>query len=327
MKIALFSAKRYDRRSFDAALSSYPGIIVKYFEPRLEAESAPLAAGFDAVCAFVNDDLSEPVLSRLAEQGVRLVLLRCAGFNQVNLAAAGSLGLTVARVPDYSPHAVAEHTLALLLTLIRRTHRAHARVREGNFELDGLMGFDLHGKTVGVVGTGKIGRCVVQIFQGFGCEVLAHDPVPRNDLGVRYVPLEDLLRLSRIVTLQCPLNGATRHLINAQRLALMPQGSLLVNTSRGAVIDTKAVIQALKTRHLGGLAIDVYEEEAALFFEDHSDDVLTDDVFARLLTFPNVLITAHQAFFTEEAVSAIASTTLDNALAFFAKGAPLYPVR
>ncbi len=327
MKIALFSAKRYDRLSFDAALAAHPGLSLTHLEPRLDAASAVLAAGFDAVCAFVNDDLSAPVLAQLQAQGVRLVLLRCAGFNQVDLKAAQALGLTVARVPEYSPHAVAEHTLALLLTLIRRTHRAHNRVREGNFELDGLLGFDLHGKTVGVIGTGRIGRCVVTIFQGLGCEVLVHDPFPHPEVTARYVPLDELLAASRVVMLQCPLNAATHHLINAERLALMPRGSVLVNTSRGAVVDTKAVIDALKSGHLGGLAIDVYEEEAALFFENHSDEVLTDDVFARLLTFPNVLITAHQAFFTEEALSAIASVTLGNASAFAAQAEPLHRVQ
>jgi D-lactate dehydrogenase len=327
MKIALFSAKRYDRLSFEAALPAYPGLRITHFEPRLDAASAVLAAGFDAVCAFVNDELSGPVLAQLHAQGVRLVLLRCAGFNHVDLKAAERLGLTVARVPEYSPHAVAEHTLAMLLTLIRRTHRAHNRVREGNFELDGLLGFDLHGKTVGVVGAGRIGRCVVRIFQGLGCEVLVHDPFPHPEVTARYVSLAELVAASRVVLLQCPLNAATHHLINADLLARMPRGGVLVNTSRGAVVDTRAVIDALKSGHLGGLAIDVYEEEAALFFEDHSDEVLTDDVFARLLTFPNVLITAHQAFFTEEALSAIADITLGNAAAFSTTGEPLHPVR
>jgi D-lactate dehydrogenase len=327
MKIALFSAKRYDRLSFDAALPAHPGLSLTHLEPRLDVASAVLAAGFDAVCAFVNDDLSAPVLAQLQAQGVRLVLLRCAGFNQVDLKAAQALGLTVARVPEYSPHAVAEHTLALLLTLIRRTHRAHNRVREANFELDGLLGFDLHGKSVGVIGTGRIGRCVVKIFQGLGCEVLVHDPFPHPDVTARYVPLDDLLAASKVVMLQCPLNAATHHLINAERLARMPRGSVLVNTSRGAVVDTKAVIGALKAGHLGGLAIDVYEEEAALFFENHSDEVLTDDVFARLLTFPNVLITAHQAFFTEEALTAIADVTLRNARGFHDRGEPLHRVQ
>ena len=326
MHIAFFSAKRYDRLSFDRLTPAHPGLTLRYIEARLDAASAVLAQGADAVCVFVNDTLSAPVLTQLAAAGVKLVLLRCAGFNQVDLKAAAALGLVVARVPEYSPHAVAEHTLALLLTLVRKTHRAHNRVREGNFDLDGLLGFDLHGKTVGVVGTGRIGRCVVRIFQGLGCEVLVHDPVPHPDVSARYVPLEELLRASKAVMLQCPLNAATHHLINAERLGLMPRGSVLVNTSRGAVVDTKAVIDALKSGHLGGLAIDVYEEEAALFFEDHSDEVLTDDVFARLQTFPNVLVTAHQAFFTEEALGAIADITLGNAAAFASRGEPLHRV-
>jgi D-lactate dehydrogenase len=326
MKIALFNAKRYDRLSFSAKLPEHPGITITFLEPRLDATSATLAHGHDAICAFVNDDLSAPVLELLAKQGTRLVLLRCAGFNQVDLKAAAHLGIAVARVPEYSPHAVAEHSLALLLTLIRRTHRAYNRVREGNYELDGLQGFDLHGKTVGVVGTGRIGRCLVKILQGFGCEVLAYDPVPHPDVTARYVALEELLRASQVVMLQCPLNPQTHHLINAERLALMPRGSILINTSRGAVLDTKAVIQTLKTGHLGGLAIDVYEEETPLFFEDRSDELLTDDVFARLLTFPNVLITAHQAFLTEEALSAIATVTLENAKLFAAHGEPLHRV-
>ncbi len=322
MKVALFSAKRYDRQSFARAGAQD----FSFIDARLDLHSVAAAAGHQAVCAFVNDQLDAPVLQRLAELGVKLVLLRCAGFNQVDLPAAKALGLTVARVPEYSPHAVAEHTLALLLTLIRRVHRAHARVREGNFGLDGLLGFDLYGKTVGVVGTGRIGRCVVKIFQGLGCEVLVHDPFPSPEVSAAYVPLEELLRRSRVLMLQCPLTATTRHLVNAESLALMPQGAVLVNTSRGAVVDTRAVIDALKSGHLGGLAIDVYEEEAALFFADHSDEVLTDDVFARLQTFPNVLITAHQAFFTEEALAAIAETTLANAAAFASTGQVLHPV-
>jgi D-lactate dehydrogenase len=323
MKVALFSAKRYDRQSF--ALAGAEGF--SFIEARLNLETASAASGHQAVCAFVNDRLDAPVLRRLHELGVRLVLLRCAGFNNVDLMAAQQLGMAVARVPEYSPHAVAEHTLALLLTLIRKTHRAHARVREGNFELDGLLGFDLHGKTVGVAGTGRIGRCVVKIFQGLGCEVLAHDPFPHPEVTAPYVGLDELLARSRVLLLQCPLNADTRHLINAERLTRMPRGAILVNTSRGAVIDTKAVIRALKSGHLGGLAIDVYEEEAELFFADHSDEVLTDDVFARLLTFPNVLITAHQAFFTEEALSAIAQITLANLRAFEATGRALHEVK
>lgn len=322
MQIALFSAKRYDRQSFDAAGAQH----IRYIDARLSLETVGAADGCEAVCVFVNDCLDAAVLGRLQALGVKLVLLRCAGFNNVDLAASRRLGLAVARVPEYSPHAVAEHTLALLLTLVRKTHRASNRVREGNFELDGLLGFDLHGKTVGVIGTGRIGACVARIFQGLGCEVLGHDPQPDASLGLQYLPLDELLRRSRVVMLQCPLNAATRHLINADRLSLMPRGSLLINTSRGAVIDTPAVVQALKSGHLGGLAIDVYEEEAGLFFADRSDEVITDDVFARLLTFPNVLITAHQGFFTEEALAAIAETTLANARAFAASGRALHPV-
>lgn len=322
MKTACFSAKRYDRQSLAAAGASD----WQYIDARLDLSTAGVADGCDAVCVFVNDQLDAAVLARLAAGGVKLVLLRCAGFNHVDLAAAARLGIAVARVPEYSPHAVAEHSLALLLTLIRKTHRAHARVREGNFELDGLLGFDLHGKTVGVIGTGRIGACVARIFQGLGCEVLAHDPQPDPSLGVRYVGLEALLASSRVVLLQCPLTPVTRHLMNAERLALMPRGAVLVNTSRGAVLDTRAAIAALKTGQLGGLALDVYEEEAALFFEDRSSELIADDVFARLMTFPNVLITAHQAFFTEEALAAIAETTLANARAFAQTGRPLHPV-
>jgi D-lactate dehydrogenase len=322
MRVALFSAKRYDRQSFEQA----GALGFSFIESRLDLNSAAAAADHQAVCVFVNDRLDAPVLEKLAQLGVQLVLLRCAGFNQVDVATAQRLGLAVARVPEYSPHAVAEHTLALLLTLVRKIHRAHARVREGNFELDGLLGFDLHGKTVGVVGTGRIGRCVVDIFVGLGCKVLAHDPAPNPDVPATYVDLHTLLSSSRVVVLQCPLTEATRHLINAERLDSMQTGAVLINTSRGAVIDTPAVIQALKRGKLGGLAIDVYEEEAALFFTDRSSDVLTDDVFARLQTFPNVLITAHQAFFTEEALAAIARTTLDNLEAFASSGKPRHPV-
>lgn len=322
MRTVCFSAKRYDRQSFAAAGAEG----WRYVEARLELDTVSAAEGCEAVCVFVNDRLDAAVLERLQTLGVKLVLLRCAGFNHVDLIAAQRLGLAVARVPEYSPHAVAEHTLALLLTLVRKTHRAHARVREGNFELDGLLGFDLHGKTVGVLGTGRIGRCVVKIFQGLGCEVLCHDPQPHPEVSAPYVGLDELLMRSRVLMLQCPLTEATRHLINAERLAAMPRGAILVNTSRGAVVDTRAVIDALKSGHLGGLAIDVYEEEAGLFFQNHSDEVIADDVFVRLQTFPNVLITAHQGFFTEEALAAIAQTTLANLDAFQRSGQPLHSV-
>jgi D-lactate dehydrogenase len=251
--------------------------------------------------------------------------LRCAGFNNVDLDAARRLGVQVARVPAYSPHAVAEHTVGLILTLARKLHRAIGRVREGNFALDGLLGSELFGRTVGIVGTGKIGLVLARALSGFGVTLLATDKQENAEciaLGVRYVPLDDLLRASDVVTLHCPLTSESRHMIDGPRLALMRPGALLVNTSRGALIDTSAVIDALKRRRLGGVAIDVYEEEEQLFFEDHSSEILQDDNFARLLTFPNVVVTGHQAFFTENALADIARTTIDN-LTAFERGAPL----
>lgn len=314
MRVAVFSTKPYDRESL-ARHAEGSGHSFTFLEPRLRPETAPLAGGHEAVCAFVNDDLSAPVLEALHAGGTRLIALRSAGFNHVDVARAEALGLVVARVPAYSPHAVAEHTVALILALDRKIHRAFARVREGNFALEGLLGFDLCGQTVGVVGTGQIGRVVVRILNGFGCQVLAHDPHPDRSveaLGAEYVPLEDLLRRSAIVTLHCPLTPQTRHLIDARAIALMRRGAMLVNTSRGALIDTRAVIAGLKSGQLGHLGLDVYEEEADLFFEDLSNRTLQDDVFARLLTFGNVIVTGHQAFFTREALDAIATTTLEN---------------
>ncbi|TVQ50609.1 MAG: 2-hydroxyacid dehydrogenase [Phycisphaerales bacterium] len=314
MRVAVFSAKSYDRQFLEAANAEH-GHELRFFEPRLSTETAPLAGGFDAVCVFVNDVLKRATLVILREGGTRLIALRCSGFNNVDLEAADELDMKVVRVPAYSPHAVAEHTLALILGLNRRITRASARVHEGNFSLEGLLGFDLHGRTVGVVGTGRIGQVVVQILRGFGCRLLGHD-VTESDacmrLGLEYVPLEQLFRESDIVTLHCPLTPETYRIINADALMQMQRGTMLINTSRGALVDTRAVIDALKTGRLGYLGIDVYEEEADLFFEDLSDQVLQDDVFARLLTFPNVLITGHQAFFTEDALRNIASTTLHN---------------
>jgi len=314
MRVAVFSSKSYDRRFLEAANAEH-GHDLRFFEPRLNPETAPLAGGFDAVCVFVNDVLSRATLEILREGGTRLIALRCSGFNNVDLAAADELDMKVVRVPAYSPHAVAEHTLALILALNRRITRASARVHEGNFSLDGLLGFDLHGRTVGIVGTGRIGQVVAQILHGFGCRLLGHD-VAESDmctqLGLQYVPLEQLFGESDIITLHCPLTPETHRIIDADALAQMKRGSMLINTSRGALVDTRAVIDALKTGRLGYLGIDVYEEEADLFFEDLSDQVLQDDVFARLLTFPNVLITGHQAFFTEDALRNIASTTLHN---------------
>jgi D-lactate dehydrogenase len=326
MHVAVFSTRPYDRRFLGGAGGTH---VWRFIEGRLDADSAAAAQGCDAVCAFVNDRLDAAALARLHALGVRLVALRCAGFNQVDLAAAAGLGIAVGRVPEYSPHAVAEHTVALLLTLNRKVHRAHARVREGNFALEGLLGFDLHGRTIGVVGTGKIGACFLRIMAGFGCRLLAHDPAPDpacERLGARYVDLPELLAGSDVVSLHCPLTPATRHLIDAAALASMKPGAMLINTSRGAVIDTRAVIAALKRGTLGSLGIDVYEEEADLFFRDLSGEVLHDDVFARLLTFPNVVVTGHQAFFTEDALSAIAATTVANLDAFEATGRPAHPV-
>jgi D-lactate dehydrogenase len=328
MNIAFFSAKPYEKPFFEAAGSGSRQSFT-YFEASLSAATASLAAGHDAVCAFVNDRLDAPVLEALKASGVRFVVLRSAGFNHVDLAAAERLGLPVARVPAYSPHAVAEHTVALILDLNRKIHRAHARVREGNFSLDGLMGFDLHGRTAGVIGTGTIGLCTARILAGFGMKLLAFDPV-RNPamevLGARYVALDTLFAESDVVTLHCPLTPQTRHLIDAAALAKMKTGVMLVNTSRGAVIDTPAVIAALKDGRLGHLGLDVYEEEADLFFEDLSDKVIQDDVFARLLSFPNVLVTGHQAFFTADALHGIAGTTIANITGFEQDGRAVHEI-
>lgn len=328
MHIVVYSARSYDRRFLEQANADNRHIL-SYLEARLDSTTALAANGAQAVCAFVNDCLDADVLRRLHAQGVRLILLRSAGFNHVDLVAASDLGLSIARVPEYSPHAVAEHTVALILTLNRKTHRAYARVREGNFALEGLLGFDLHASTVGVIGTGKIGSCLARIMTAFGCRVLACDPQPNLDLqafGVEYIALPELLSASDVVSLHCPLTPDTRHLIDEPALALMKPGSMLVNTSRGAVVDTRAVIAALKCKQLGGLALDVYEEEGDLFFRDMSEDVLQDDVFARLLTFPNVLVTGHQGFFTVQAMTAIAQTTLNNADVFARNGRPAHPV-
>jgi D-lactate dehydrogenase len=316
MDVAVFSTKPYDRSFLDAANAGRHDLT--YFEPRLTPETVALADGYDAVCAFVNDRLNADVLDALADEGIRLIALRSAGFNHVDLQAADERGLTVARVPAYSPHAVAEHALALILTLNRKTNRAYNRVREGNFSLDGLMGFDLHGKTAGVVGTGKIGRIFARIMDGVGCRVLAFDPYPDSEAEayVDYVSRPTLFRESDIVSLHCPLTPETHHMVDQDAIATMKDGVMLINTSRGGLVDTRAVVEGLKNETIGHLGLDVYEEEENLFFEDLSDRVIQDDVFMRLLTFPNVLITGHQAFFTEEALENIAATTLENITAF-----------
>lgn len=314
MRVAVFSAKAHDREFLTRANEAGEHVL-EFFEPRLTAATVPLATGFPAVCAFVNDELDAPVIEGLARGGLRVIALRCAGFNNVDLTAAEQAGVTVVRVPAYSPHAVAEHTVGLILALNRGLHRAHQRVREGDFSLEGLMGFDLAGRTAGIIGTGQIGRIVARVLHAFGCRVLAMDPKEDPDcvsLGVEYVSQETLLSESDIVTLHCPLTPETHHLIDAGAVERMNPGVMLINTSRGAIVDTDAVIAGLKSRRIGYLGIDVYEEEADLFFQDLSNEVIQDDVFARLLTFPNVLITGHQAFFTRDALQDIAETTIAN---------------
>ncbi|VXC41298.1 fermentative D-lactate dehydrogenase, NAD-dependent [Pseudomonas sp. 8Z] len=320
MRICLFSSKRYDRDSFSAA-ERPAGWELHFQEARLTLDSAVLAAGHEVVCAFINDDLSAPVLERLAAGGTRLIALRSAGYNHVDLTAAQRLGLPVVRVPAYSPHAVAEHAVALVMTLNRRIHRAVNRTRDGDFSLHGLTGFDLHGKTVGVIGGGKIGQVFARIMHGFGCQVLIYDPFPLEGLtalGARQANLDQVIAQSDILSLHCPLTDSSYHLIDAERLGQMKRGAMLINTGRGALVDTPALIDALKNGQLGYLGLDVYEEESELFFEDHSDLPLQDDTLARLLSFPNVIVTAHQAFLTHEALGAIAQTTLDNVAAWAA---------
>ncbi len=314
MRVAVFSAKPYDQQFLNAANGDGNHELV-FFEARLTPATAPLAAGFSAVCAFINDQLSEETVRAIAATGTQLIALRSAGFNNVDLKVAKELGLTVVRVPAYSPYAVAEHAVGLILMLNRKLYRAYNRVRDDNFALQGLLGFDLHGATVGVVGTGKIGQCFSKIMNGFGCKLLAYDPYPSQvclDLGMEYVPLPDLLAASDVVSLHCPLMPETHHLLNADSLSGLKTGAMVINTSRGGLIDTPAMIAAIKSGQVGYLGIDVYEQEANLFFEDLSDTVIQDDDFQLLQSFPNVVITAHQAFFTREALTNIAETTISN---------------
>jgi D-lactate dehydrogenase len=327
MDVAVFSSKSYDRQFLGAAAAGKHRL--RFLDPRLSAETAILAKGAGAVCAFVNDQVDAAVLAEFQRLGIGLVALRSAGFNNVDLDAARRCGIVVARVPGYSPDAVAEHTVAMILALNRNIHRAWVRVREGNFSLDGLLGFNLRGRVVGVIGTGQIGAAVIRIMLGFGCRIVAHDPQPDPalaSLGVRYLALPEVLAAADILTLHCPLTPETRHLIDAAAIARMRKGVMLLNTSRGAIIDTAAAIAGLKDGSIGHLGLDVYEEEAALFFEDRSDRMIPDDIFARLLTFPNVLITGHQGFFTTEALTAIAATTLANIATFEATGHALHEV-
>lgn len=313
MKVALFGCKPYDRRFFEAANESYNHELI-FLEPHLHEKTALLAKDAEAVCIFVNDEVNADTLEILAKQGVHLIALRCAGYNNIDLEAAKRLGMQIVRVPAYSPYAVAEHAIALILSLNRKIHRAYYRVREGNFSLNGLLGFDLHGRTVGIIGTGKIGYLTGQILAGFGCRILAYDPYPNSNFSQfgQYVSLEELYAESDIISLHCPLTEKNRHLIGEKAISKMKPGVMLINTSRGGLIDTQAVIAGLKDKTIGYLAIDVYEKEADLFFEDLSSEVIQDDMFERLLTFPNVIVTGHQAFFTEEALNNIANTTLSN---------------
>jgi len=314
MKIIVYSSKPYDRKFLDEANRSFAHEL-EYCSWPLTPQTVRTADNKPCVCVFVHDQLTRAVLTSLKAGGCELIALRCAGFNNVDLKAAAELGLAVVRVPAYSPESVAEHTVGLMLTLSRKTHRAYNRVRDGNFSLDGLLGFELHGKTVGIIGTGRIGAAVARILNGFGAHILGVDISPNEvctRLGVRYAGLEELYREADIISLHCPLTPETRHLIDEAALGKMKTGVMLINTSRGAVVDTDAVIRSLKSGKLGYLGLDVYEQEEHLFFEDLSDAIITDDVFERLLTFPNVLITGHQAFFTVEAMRSIAQTTMDN---------------
>ena len=314
MKVSIFSTKSYDRQFFTAANAQYQHELT-FLEPRLDRQTALLAKDAIAVCVFVNDEVDQATIEVLANLNVRLLALRSAGYNHVDVQAAKNLGIKLVRVPAYSPYAVAEHTVGLILTLNRKLHRAYNRVREGNFSLEGLLGFDLHDRTIGIIGTGRIGSIFAKIMTGFGCKVLAYDLYHNPEceaIAVEYVDLPQLLSQSDIISLHCPLSPETHHLINEEAIAQMKPHAMLINTSRGALIDTDAVITALKSSQIGALGLDVYEQESKLFFEDHSDRILQDDTFARLMTFPNVMITGHQAFFTEDAMRAIAEITLAN---------------
>ncbi len=314
MKIAVFATKGYDKETLPAANEKY-GHELTFFEPRLTSDTTPLAHGFEGVCVFVNDDVCAETIDHLAEGGTKIICTRSAGYNQIDLEAAEARGITVARVPAYSPHAVSEFTLGLILTLGRKIHRAHSRVRDNNFELDGLQGFELNQKTVGVVGTGRIGAAVVQNLSGFGSRILAYDAYHNEEIAhmVEYCDdIETLARESDIITLHVPLTPETYHIINEDTIPMLKDGVFIVNTSRGALLDTPAVVEGLKSGKIGYLAMDVYEEEGDLFFQDLSSKVIRDDVFSRLLTLPNVLVTGHQAFLTDRALEAIAETTMGN---------------
>ena len=315
MKLAFFDTKSYDIPGFDR-YGIPAGVEIKYFEPNLNRDTVTLAAGFDAVCVFVNDTVDAVVVDKLHQLGVKAIVLRCAGFNNVDIKACEGK-LRVFRVPAYSPHAVAEHAMALLLTINRRTHKAYIRTRDFNFSLQGLAGFDLYGKTVGIVGTGKIGRVFADICRGFGMKILAYDKFPNPDAGLDYVDLPELFAQADIISLHCPLTEETHHLINAGTIAMMKKGVTIINTSRGALVDTEALINGIKEKKVGAACLDVYEEEGDFFYEDFSGHIVQDDKLVRLIAMPNVIVTSHQAFLTSEALDNIAATTVNNLTRFF----------
>ena len=318
MRLAFFDAKPYDIPSFQAQCAR-EHIDVKFFETKLNLDTAELARGSDAVCVFVNDTVDAPVLDKLQSYGVQALALRCAGYNNVDIRHAYGR-VHVFHVPAYSPYAVAEHAMAMLLTSIRRIHKAYIRTRDFNFSLNNLTGFELHGKTVGVIGTGRIGRVFMDICRGFGMQVIAYDKYPAADTGISYVSLDELFAQSDVISLHCPLTEDTRHLINRDSMTKMKKGVVLLNTSRGALIDAEALLESIKARHVGAACLDVYEEEADVFFEDFSGHIVEDDTLARLISMPNVIVTSHQAFLTEEALKNIAETTVDNLTRFFRDG-------
>ena len=313
--VAFFDAKAYDRESFSRF--SDENISIRFFENKLNEDTVSMAACCDAVCAFVNDTINKEVIEKLASYGVGVIAMRCAGYNNVDLKAAAGR-IKVLRVPAYSPYSVAEHAMGLILTLNRKLHRAYIRTRDHNFSLEGLTGFDLHGKTVGIIGTGKIGRCFADVCKGFGMEIIGYDPYESDEFCGKYVSLEDLLRESDIISLHCPLTKDNHHLINKDTISKMKDGAYIINTSRGLLIDTSALIDGLKSGKIGAAGLDVYEEETALFFEDYSDEIIPDDTLSTLISMPNVIVTSHQAFLTREALDGIAGTTMENLRAFFA---------
>ncbi len=322
MRIAFFDTKPYDKESFESA-SAGKDITIKYFETKLNEDTVGLAKGFDAVCVFVNDSVNKEVIDRLCELGVGVVALRCAGFNNVDMKYAFGK-IHVLRVPAYSPYAVAEHAMAMLLTSIRRIHKAYIRTKDFNFSLSGMTGFDLHGKTVGIIGTGKIGRVFIDICRGFGMKVLAYDKFPAEGLAdgenIRYVSTDELFSSSDIISLHCPLNDETYHIIDENSIEKCKRGVVIINTSRGALVDAEALLNGIKSRQVGAACLDVYEEESELFFEDYSGHIVEDDTLARLISMPNVIVTSHQAFLTKEALTNIADTTISNLEGFFEKG-------